>query len=278
MYKQLRKPSLLKAAIVVSSLSVLLSCAHSAQAATTTINGVAPEVISMVFLEGQDEVATVSLNGKELISFRSETGLASQQAEELALRLQEVLQDKKFEVNDLLPLKSGDLIAFQLGGETVISFNAKNVQLEKDQTKISPLELSYKLVNDIRGTYGAPLLPQSLLKLLDQATGQIAIHKTESDTFSGQASWYGGKFNGRRASDGSIFDENKMTAAHKSLPFGTKLLVMNRKTGDSCVVKVTDRGPFIGNRVIDLSKMAASKLNMLSQGIAIVDCLVLSSN
>lgn len=278
MYKQLKKTSLLKAAIVASSLSILLSCAHGAQAATTTINGVAPEVISMVFLEGQDEVATVSLNGKELISFRSETGLASQQAEELALRLQEVLQDKKFEVNDLLPLKSGELVAFQLGGETIISFNAKNVQLEKDQLKISPLELSYKLVNDIRGTYGAPLLPQSLLKLLDQATGQIAIHKTESDTFSGQASWYGGKFNGRRASDGSIFDENKMTAAHKSLPFGTKLLVMNRKTGDSCVVKVTDRGPFIGNRVIDLSKMAASKLNMLSQGIAIVDCLVLSSN
>ena len=69
--------------------------------------------------------------------------------------------------------------------------------------------------------------------------------------------------------------KNGMTAAHRSLPFGTKLLVMNRRTGDSCVVKVNDRGPFIGGRVIDLSKGAARQLNMLGSGIAMVDCIVL---
>jgi rare lipoprotein A len=95
--------------------------------------------------------------------------------------------------------------------------------------------------------------------------------------FSGQASWYGPKFHGRKCSDGSRFDMEKMTAAHRSLPFGTKLLVMNRATGASCVVSVNDRGPFIGNRVLDLSKGAARKLNMLGSGVAMVDCLIIGS-
>jgi rare lipoprotein A len=68
-----------------------------------------------------------------------------------------------------------------------------------------------------------------------------------------------------------------MTAAHRSLPFGTKLLVMNRKTGSSCVVEINDRGPFVGDRVIDLSRGAARQLNMISSGVALVDCLVLGS-
>src|SRR5262249_40165933 len=93
--------------------------------------------------------------------------------------------------------------------------------------------------------------------------------------FSGAASWYGAKFHGRKCSDGSKFDMNGLTAAHRSLAFGTKLLVMNRKTGDSCVVQVTDRGPFVDGRVIDLSRGAAQQLNMLSSGVAMVDCLVL---
>ncbi len=66
-----------------------------------------------------------------------------------------------------------------------------------------------------------------------------------------------------------------MTAAHRSLPFGTRLLVMNRSTGDSCVVSVNDRGPFIGDRIIDLSKGAARKLNMLGSGVALVDCVII---
>ncbi|HMY03328.1 MAG TPA: septal ring lytic transglycosylase RlpA family protein, partial [Candidatus Obscuribacter sp.] len=92
---------------------------------------------------------------------------------------------------------------------------------------------------------------------------------------SGQASWYGGKFHGRRTSNGDVFDQDGFTAAHRTLPFGTKLLVMNRRTGDSCVVEVNDRGPFCGERVIDLSRGAANKLNMLSSGVATVDCMVL---
>jgi rare lipoprotein A len=138
----------------------------------------------------------------------------------------------------------------------------------------NPLELSWKIANGLRTAFGEPLVPQSFLKLADQIAQD---NRKPSGWISGQASWYGPRFHGRKTSDGSRFDQEGMTAAHRSLPFGTKLLVMNRKTGNSCVVKVNDRGPFVGDRVIDLSRGAARQLNMLSSGVAMVDCVVLGS-
>ncbi|MCW5824522.1 MAG: septal ring lytic transglycosylase RlpA family protein [Cyanobacteria bacterium TGS_CYA1] len=94
--------------------------------------------------------------------------------------------------------------------------------------------------------------------------------------FSGKASWYGGKFHGRRSASGERFDCNNLTAAHRTLPFGTKLLVRNKRTGASCVVKVSDRGPYSHGRVIDLSMGAAKQLNMISSGVANVDVFVMN--
>lgn len=90
--------------------------------------------------------------------------------------------------------------------------------------------------------------------------------------FGGIASWYGGKFHGRRTASGTIYNMNQMTCAHKTLPFGTKLLVFNPQNGKKVEVVVTDRGPYVGQRVIDLSKAAADKLNI--QGIGNVVCYV----
>jgi rare lipoprotein A len=90
--------------------------------------------------------------------------------------------------------------------------------------------------------------------------------------FGGIASWYGGKFHGRRTASGTIYNMNQMTCAHKTLPFGTKLLVFNPHNGRKVEVVVTDRGPYVGQRVIDLSKAAADKLNI--QGIGNVVCYV----
>lgn len=85
---------------------------------------------------------------------------------------------------------------------------------------------------------------------------------------SGEASWYGGKFIGRRASDGSRFDGRAMTAAHSTLPLGSRVRVTMEDTGDSVVVRITDRLPPHGVRVIDLSRGAASRLGMVSRGTA----------
>jgi len=83
----------------------------------------------------------------------------------------------------------------------------------------------------------------------------------------GLASWYGGKFNGRKTASGEIFDTNKFTAAHRSLPFGTLVRVTNLMNGKVTVVRITDRGPFVAGRVIDLSRIAAFELDMFKYGI-----------
>ncbi len=90
-------------------------------------------------------------------------------------------------------------------------------------------------------------------------------------TESGKASYYADKFEGRKTASGSIFHQNKMTAAHRTLPFGTKVKVVNIANGRTAKVKITDRGPFAEGRVIDLSKKAAKKLGMISTGVAPVE-------
>ena len=83
---------------------------------------------------------------------------------------------------------------------------------------------------------------------------------------SGRASWYGDRFHGRKTASGEVYNMNAMTAAHKTLPFGTKVRVVSKTTGKSVVVKVNDRGPFAKRRIIDLSKAAAKKLGMIQVG------------
>lgn len=81
------------------------------------------------------------------------------------------------------------------------------------------------------------------------------------------ASYYGEAFNGRPTANGEIFDMNAYTAAHKTLPFGTLVEVTNLENGKKVIVRINDRGPFIGNREIDVSKAAAIALDMLSGGV-----------
>ena len=94
----------------------------------------------------------------------------------------------------------------------------------------------------------------------------LLISSTAAYAQCGGASWYGPGFNGKRAASGEIFNENAMTAAHRSLPFGTKVLVVDQRTGKEIQVTINDRGPFHGSRIIDLSKAAATKLGFRNRG------------
>jgi rare lipoprotein A len=85
---------------------------------------------------------------------------------------------------------------------------------------------------------------------------------------SGKASYYADKFDGRRTSNGEIFKQRKKTAAHRTLPFGTKVTVTNLSNGRTVKVRINDRGPFVKGRMIDLSKKAAKKLDMVNAGVA----------
>ncbi len=99
-----------------------------------------------------------------------------------------------------------------------------------------------------------------------------------SDGFrqKGLASWYGKKFHGRKTSNGETYDMYSLTAAHKTLPMHTMLLVRNKKNGKELVVRVNDRGPFVNGRIIDLSYTAASQLGVIKSGTAKVELVALA--
>lgn len=88
---------------------------------------------------------------------------------------------------------------------------------------------------------------------------------------NGKASYYADKFDGRKTASGATFNQRKLTAAHKTLPFGTKVKVTNLTNGKTVKVKVTDRGPFVEGRIIDLSKKAAEKIKMVNAGVVQVE-------
>lgn len=94
---------------------------------------------------------------------------------------------------------------------------------------------------------------------------------------TGLASWYGAPYHNRRGSDGKIYDMNGMTAAHRTLPLGSIIRVTNIKTGSSALVRITDRGPFIPGRILDLSLAAAKQVDVWRAGLAKVRIEVLET-
>jgi hypothetical protein len=95
-------------------------------------------------------------------------------------------------------------------------------------------------------------------------------------TSEGNASYYGNEFHGRRTANGETFNNNDFTAAHRSLAFNSYVNVVNMKNGKNVIVRINDRGPFIRNRIIDLSKSAAIRIGSLSSGVVPVSLRVLN--
>lgn len=102
-------------------------------------------------------------------------------------------------------------------------------------------------------------------------------HDPSGFTQTGKASWYGKKFHGRPTSNQEVFDMYKLTAAHKTLPLPSYVEVTNLSNNKQVVVRVNDRGPFVGDRIIDLSYAAAKALDFVNQGIADVRIKVIKS-
>jgi rare lipoprotein A len=92
---------------------------------------------------------------------------------------------------------------------------------------------------------------------------------------AGQASYYGNEFHGRKTANGERFDQGQLTAAHRTLPFGTRVKVTNTQNGKTVVVRVNDRGPFVKGRIIDLSSSAFKSIASLNAGVVPVRIQVL---
>lgn len=117
-----------------------------------------------------------------------------------------------------------------------------------------------------------PILAITALFLSSCGTsGRVSVYSPSGSgnaIESGVASWYGPKFHGKRTANGEIYNMYSLTAAHRTLPFNSFVRVHNLDNGESIVVRINDRGPFAKNRIIDLSKKAASEIGMLGPGTA----------
>ena len=113
-------------------------------------------------------------------------------------------------------------------------------------------------------------------KTKTQAKDIVNKSKKSLQTKYGSASFYGPGFHGRKTASGEVFNQNALTAAHRTLPFGTKLRITCTATGRSTIVKVNDRGPYHGNRILDLSVGAAKAIGMVEKGVTNVKYEVLN--
>jgi rare lipoprotein A len=105
------------------------------------------------------------------------------------------------------------------------------------------------------------ILACALLPLATEAAAKVDLPQT------GLASWYGNEFKGRKTASGERYDPEQLTAAHRKLPFGTMVKVTNLRNDRSVIVRITNRGPYSKNRIIDVSRAAARELDMIHRGV-----------
>jgi rare lipoprotein A len=210
--------------------------------------------------------ASLYVNQQEVMQFRSSLGFLTPflRSKQAAHRLQLFLRNNG-SYNDIQVVASETGLVLKLGESTIATVDAKTAGAMGVSVDYLAATWKQKLRQAL-GETPAYVTPIWVKKPIEQSGRYLA---------QGLASWYGPGFHGRLAADGSRFNQHSLTAAHKTLPFGTKLKVTNQRTGQSCVVKVTDRGPFVGHRVIDLSKGAAAAIGMLGSGVAKVRLEVL---
>lgn len=254
----------------------LVTLAPAAIAQPSQEKRVKPEISTTVWIDNKVEYASVTVNGKDILTYTSEgePGVSEDKATKLADKIQEWLDTKHGSLEQLQASSENNLGVFKRGSETAIKF-------EVPDSCPNVATASAQALSAMKDAAGIKVTQQNLPGTTIAGQGNVGNGFEDVDTqglsrFSGTASWYGGKFHGRRSASGERFDCNNLTAAHRTLPFGTKLLVRNKRTGASCVVKVSDRGPYSHGRVIDLSMGAAKQLNMISSGVATVDVFVMN--
>jgi len=145
-----------------------------------------------------------------------------------------------------------------LNGEVVVLAGDRLlVTVDRDTVRLNGSTsrwLALHWANNLRRALGAPPLPINPVPSRGDQP-MVEVH-------TGLASWYGPGFHGNRTASGEVFNQNELTAAHRSLPFGTRVRVTNLNNGQSVTVRINDRGPFVRGRIIDLSRHAARVLGI----------------
>lgn len=231
--------------------------------------GTLPTVIQV--LPQDDEATSLFVNGTEVLRFNATVaGMSSYtRVKTIADRLNNLLESNPKAAVELKPGLANGIAVIQADDATLATVDK---QTAKDNNE-EPLKLSLLYTNRLRHALGATDLDEKTLSSLMKSD---PVYKGTGKTQNGMASWYGPYFHGRRAADGSRFNQYAMTAAHKTLPFGTMVRVVNHRSKKSCLVKITDRGPYAHGRIIDLSRGAAGAIGMLGSGVARVSIEVVN--
>ncbi|MGE0200257.1 MAG: septal ring lytic transglycosylase RlpA family protein [Candidatus Melainabacteria bacterium] len=225
--------------------------------------------------------AGVYIDSQEVIRFRTDYNSMNPEDRALAAnsRLYEYLINNG-DINNIHPVLQDDAMVIQLDKpENPLAVVDQDTAKAVDMPAAS---LALTWTNMVRKALGAEdYADPAFLAQVTQAVAKVkdtlasASFNPTGKIQQGLASWYGQQFHGRRAADGSRFDMHAMTAAHRTLPFGTFVKVSNNRTGKSCVVKITDRGPYAHGRIIDLSEAAAGAIGMKGSGVANVTVEIL---
>ncbi|WP_346290296.1 septal ring lytic transglycosylase RlpA family protein [Sphaerothrix gracilis] len=165
---------------------------------------------------------------------------------------------------------AAEVYVIKVGDDTLVSFNQ---DLMLPDTTQDPAEDALQATNRLRRLLG----DESPLTEIEGRPQPVTPPPTTRVAFadSGMASWYGPGFHGRRSASGEVFNQNALTAAHRTLPFGTQVRVTNLSTNQQVVVRINDRGPYSRGRIIDLSAAAARQIGLARAGVGRVRIEVL---
>ena len=178
-------------------------------------------------------------------------------AEQIAAQIRRTIATLEDHPSELQPQIGKDRVRARVNDQTVFELTD---DLVPDQTPSMAL-VATAWVNNLRHVFGAASLDLGTIQMVAQGLGET------DQVIGGTASWYGPYFHGRLTATGEVFNQHELTAAHKTLPFGTMLKVRNVLNDKSVVVRINDRGPYIGDRSLDLSYAAAQCLDSEIVGV-----------
>lgn len=188
-----------------------------------------------------------------------------EQAEILAQQIRQLIRQPDLDATTIVPVITEAKMTVNLGDEALLTIDEGMAQ----SLGYRPEWMVVSWANNLRQVLGA--------EPLDAGTVEMALAQFEASDvrFQGTASWYGPYFHGRITATGEVFDQYQLTVAHKTLPFGTQLKVRNLRNDRTVVVRVNDRGPYIGKRSLDLSKAAAQCLGGEHAGVIAYEAVIL---
>ena len=219
--------------------------------------------VSIGFI-GDDKLAHVTVNDSNTITIRSTNSNvnALNETKKIALSLNKLLYEKKLKADKIMPAIHGKDYIVHVDKNVIFSVNKKLAKSEKTNAS----SLTIKWANNLRTALGGRPLVQAQ-RGINRGVSRSLSSYSRGESQYGYASWYGGRFQGRRTSSGEVYNMHDYTAAHKYLPLGTQVLVTNLNSGRSIMVKINDRGPFVAQRIIDLSSNAFRAIAPLNSGV-----------